>query len=342
VKLVIQIPCLNEEATLPGTMADLPRSVPGIDSIEVQVIDDGSTDRTVEVARRLGVRHVVQLGTHRGLATAFSVGIRNALALGADVVVNTDGDNQYCGADIPRLVAPILAGRADVVVGSRPIVAHEEFGLAKKALQLAGSWLLRLISRTSVRDAASGFRAFSRHACSRLFVHSRFSHCMETLIQAGNSGLRVESVDVRVNGRTRESRLFRSVPAYVARQAATMVAMALLYRPFAFFGALAAPCFLAATLLGLRYLYLKFHVYPADPGRTFVPSLILVAVLAVLGTGLLLAGLVSSLFVAQRRLIEAVLTNQIEERWGRGAPERRAGSGLANTERTGGRGLGAQ
>jgi len=316
VKLVIQIPCLNEEATLPLTIADLPRSIPGIESIEVQVIDDGSTDRTIDVARRLGVRHIVQLGAHRGLATAFSAGIRNALALGADIVVNTDGDNQYCGADIPRLVAPILEGQADVVVGSRPIVDHEEFRLAKKVLQLVGSWLLRLISRTNVRDAASGFRAFSRHACSRLFVHSRFSHCMETLIQAGNSGLRVESVDVRVNDRTRASRLFRSIPRYVALQAATMVAMALLYRPFAFFSSLAAPCFFAAALLGIRYVYLKFYVFPADPSRTFVPSLILVAVLAVLGTGLLLAALVSSLFVAQRRLIEAVLTNQIEERWG--------------------------
>ncbi len=276
------------------------------------MIDDGSTDRTVEIASELGVDHIVRLGSNRGLATAFTAGIRHALSQGADIVVNTDGDNQYCGADIAKIVEPIVAQRADLVVGCRPIVAHEEFGMAKKILQLVGSWVLRRISRTRVRDAASGFRAFSRHACARLFIHSKFSYCMETLIQAGNSGLRVESVDIRVNRKTRESRLFRSIPQYVLRQSTTMIAMALLYRPFAFFNALAAPCFIAAFLLGLRYMYLKWIVFAHDPARTFIPSLILVAVLAVLGTGLTLAGLVSSLFVAQRRLIESVLTNQIE------------------------------
>jgi glycosyltransferase involved in cell wall biosynthesis len=280
--------------------------------IELLVVDDGSTDRTVDVARELGVHHIVQLGSNRGLAQAFSAGLRHALATGADIVVNTDGDNQYCGADVPKLLAPILEGRAGVVVGCRPILGHDEFGAGKKTLQVVGSWALRRISKTNVRDAASGFRAMSRAACTRLFVHSRFSYCMETLIQAGNSGLRVEGVDVRVNRRTRESRLFRSVPQYVRKQTSTMLAMALLYRPFVFFSAIATPFFVAATALGIRYMYLKWHLYPDDPTRTFVPSLILVAVLAVLGSSLVLAGLVSSLFAAQRRLIEAVLTNQSE------------------------------
>ena len=312
-KLIIQIPCLNEEATLPQTIADLPTSVPGIDVIEYQVIDDGSTDGTIETARRLGVHHIVALGTNRGLAAAFTAGIRHALAQGADIIVNTDGDNQYCGADIEKLVDPILHGRADLVVGCRPIVDHEEFGVIKKGLQLLGSWVLRRISRTQVRDAASGFRAFSRRAATSLFIHSRFSYCMETLIQAGNSGQRVASVDIRVNRKTRESRLFRSIPQYIRKQATTMVAMALLYRPFDFFLSLSVPFFLTALALGMRYCYLKFWIFPNDPTRTFVPSLILLAVLVMLGSSLMLAGLVSSLFVAQRRLIEAVLINQRDD-----------------------------
>ncbi|RME67851.1 MAG: glycosyltransferase family 2 protein [Verrucomicrobia bacterium] len=313
-KLIIQIPCFNEEATLPQTLADLPKSIPGISKIETQVIDDGSTDRTVEVAAACGVDHIIRQGTNRGLAATFMAGIKNALSCGADIVVNTDGDNQYRGEDIAKLVAPIIEDRADFVVGCRPIAEHEEFGIVKKFLQLVGSWVLRRISKTNVRDAASGFRAFSRHACARLFVHSRFSYCMETLIQAGNSGLRVVGDDIRVNPKTRESRLFRSIPEYVRKQAATMLAMALLYRPLAFFNTLAAPFFLASFGLGIRYMYLKWVIYPDDPTRTFIPSLILLAVLSVLGTGLVLAGLFSSLFVAQRRLIESVLTNQLERR----------------------------
>lgn len=311
-KLIIQIPCFNEEATLPQTIADLPTALPGIDRIEYLVVDDGSTDATVAVARRLGVHHIVALGTNRGLATAFSAGLRHALAQCADIVVNSDGDNQYCGADIAKLVAPIIAGRADFVVGCRPIIDHKEFGPLKKALQLLGSWVLRRISQTRVRDAASGFRAFSRHACTRLFVHSRFSYCMETLIQAGTSGLRVESVDIRVNRQTRRSRLFRNIPQYVGQQTATIVAMALLYRPLFFFLTLAAPFFLTSLGLGIRYMYLKWVLFPQDPTRTFVPSLILLAVLSVIGTGLILAAIISSLFTAQRRLIETILANQSE------------------------------
>ena len=214
-KLVIQIPCFNEEQTLPQTIHDLPQSIPGIDQIEILVVDDGSTDRTVEVARLCGAHHVLSLDTNRGLGRAFAMGLEKAMSLHADIVVNTDGDNQYVGADIAKLVEPILRHQADMVVGCRPIADHPEFSLLKKLLQSLGSWTLRSLSKTSVRDAASGFRAFSREACGRLVIYSRFSYCMETLIQAGNSHLRVDSVDIRVNPITRKSRLFKSLPEYL-------------------------------------------------------------------------------------------------------------------------------
>ncbi|MCP3965720.1 MAG: glycosyltransferase family 2 protein [Lentisphaerae bacterium] len=211
-KLIIQIPCFNEENTLAETIADLPKNIPGIDKIEVMVVDDGCTDGTVSVAKSLGVDHIVRLGTNRGLATAFWRGIEHAMDHGADILVNTDADNQYCGADIAKLVQPVIEDEADMVVGCRPIAKHPEFKFLKKMLQLFGSWTLRKISKTNVRDAASGFRAFSREMCQRIFIHSRFSYCMETLIQAGNSGCRVASVDIRVNPKTRESRLFKNIP----------------------------------------------------------------------------------------------------------------------------------
>jgi glycosyltransferase involved in cell wall biosynthesis len=218
VKLIIQIPCLNEAKTLPATLADLPESIPGIETIEVQIIDDGSVDGTADVARVHGVKHIVSMGSNRGLAKAFAAGVAHAISLGADIVVNTDADNQYCGEDIAKLIPPILENQADIVVGCRPILEHPEFTPVKKALQLAGSWALRKISRTTVRDAPSGFRAFSRLACQRLFIHSTFSYCIETLVQAGNTGLRVKSVDIRVNPQTRPSRLFNSIPQYLKKQ----------------------------------------------------------------------------------------------------------------------------
>lgn len=229
-KVIIQIPCFNEEAALPATVRDLPRTLPGVDRVEYLVVDDGSADRTVEVARESGVHHVLRLGSHCGLARAFAAGIGKALELGADIVVNTDADNQYRAADIPRLVQPILAGQADLVVGCRPIAGHPEFGWVKKLLQQAGSWTLRRLSGAMVRDAASGFRAFSKDTCLRLTVRSSFSPCLETLIQAGNMGLRVVGVDVGVNPATRSSRLFRSIPEYVGKQAWSLLTLLVLYR----------------------------------------------------------------------------------------------------------------
>lgn len=307
-KLIIQIPCFNEEQTLAQTIRDLPKAIPGIDEIEVLVVDDGSTDRTVAVARAAGAHHVLELATNRGLARAFAMGLEQTLDLGADIVVNTDGDNQYCGGDIAKLVEPILKRRADMVVGSRPIDEHPEFGPLKKLLQKMGSWTLRIISKTSVRDAASGFRAFSKESCMRLFIHSRFSYCMESLIQAGNSHLRVVSVDIQVNPQTRSSRLFKSIPEYVLKSAGTMLAMFILYRPGRFFGMLALSCFAGALYIGTRFIFLIYVWPPEIPSRAFhIPSLILLAVLAVGGVMLLALGIIGELIRAQRSLTEETL-----------------------------------
>ena len=306
-KLFIQIPCLNEESTLPQTLADLPTHIDGVDEIEVMVIDDGSTDRTVEVAREHGVRHIVSHGTNRGLAAAFSSGRDYALVHGADILVNTDADNQYCGADIAKLVVPVLEGRADIVVGCRPIVDHREFGPLKKALQLAGSWALRRISKTTVRDAPSGFRAFSRAALQRLFIHSRFSYCMETLIQAGTCGMRVASVDVRVNPKTRDSRLFKSIPQYLRKTGGTMLHMFLLYRPGAFFSLLSAPFWALSLFLGCKYLWLVYGLH--RPGtRFFLPTLILLLLSATFALLLDTLAILGILLAANRRLTEEAVS----------------------------------
>jgi glycosyltransferase involved in cell wall biosynthesis len=307
-KLVIQIPCFNEQQTLPQTIRDLPKSIPGIDQIEILVVDDGSTDRTVEVARLCGAHHILSLGTNRGLGRAFAAGLEKAVLLHADIVVNTDGDNQYVGADIAKLVEPILQHQADMVVGCRPIINHPEFSPLKKALQLLGSWTLRLLSKTSVRDAASGFRAFSKEACKRLIIYSRFSYCMETLIQAGNSHLRVDSVDIRVNSTARQSRLFKSLPEYLWKSGSTMVTMFIHYRPSLFFGLLSAVNFAGAAILGLRFVYLVYFTrMTLAEHRTYLPSLILLAVLAIFGAGLATLAIVANLLRGNRRLIEEIL-----------------------------------
>jgi len=307
VKLVIQIPCYNEERTLPQTVRDLPTAIPGIDEIEILVIDDGSTDRTVAVARELGVHHILSFGRRCGLASAFTNGLETALSLGADIIVNTDGDNQYCGADVAKLVQPVLLQNADMVVGCRPIESHHEFSPLKKLLQRLGSAVLRHLSETSVPDAASGFRAFSRSSAQRLFLHSRFSHCIETLIQAGNLRLRIASVDIRVNPATRESRLYRSLPEYIWKSGMTMVAMVMHYRPSRVFGTLAAFCYLGILYLGLRFIFLVYLFPETEAHRTYIPSLILVATLAAFAAGLTLLAVVAEMIRSQTRLTEEVL-----------------------------------
>jgi glycosyltransferase involved in cell wall biosynthesis len=303
-KLIIQIPCLNEEETIPLVLRDLPRFIAGIDEIEYLVIDDGSEDRTIAAARAAGAHHVLSLGTRRGLARAYSAGIEKALLLGADIIVNTDGDNQYPGADIPKLVQPILEQRADLVVGCRPIVDHPEFGPVKKLLQLIGSSLLRNLSQTKVRDAASGFRAISRETAMRTFVHSGFSYCMETLIHAGESRLRVASVDVGVNPKTRESRLFRSVPEYVWKSGSTIVLMYVLFRPSRFFVSLAFAPLLTALSLLVRFVYLIYFTDAVAEGRSHVPSLIAALTLFLAAGGLLSLAIIAELMRKNRRLLE--------------------------------------
>lgn len=308
-KLMIQVPCLNEEETLPVTLAavratDFAAELPGV-TVEVTVIDDGSTDRTAEVARSLGADHIIRHGCNRGLAAAFRSGLDYALKHDADVIVNLDADNQYCAADIPKLVRPVLEGVADIVVGCRPIREHKEFSPLKKTLQIFGSWTLRCISKTSVRDAASGFRAFSREAALRLFIHTRFSYCMETLIQAGNSGLRVDAVDIRVNPTLRPSRLFRSIPQYIRKSGGTMLMMFALYRPGRFFMMASLPFWLLALGIGVRAVLLRW--LGDSLFREHLPSLILLVVGAVIAIMLDALAVIGELLKAQRRLTEEVL-----------------------------------
>ena len=307
-KLIIQIPCFNEEETLPQVVADLPRRIEGIDRIEYLVIDDGSTDQTVKVARDLGVHHVLSLGTNRGLAFAFYEGINHCLENGADIVVNTDGDNQYQGRDIGSLITPILEHQADMVVGARPIKTHTEFSPLKKFLQLLGSWTIRVVSKTKVKDASSGFRAMSAKACRRIFIYSRFSYTMETLIQAGNSNLRVASVDINVNPTTRKSRLFKNIFQHVSRSGSTIIRMFIMYRPGRFFSLIGTLFLLPALVLGIRYLYLIFWMENPDPERTYVPSLILVSILAFLGVVSYFLAILGELIKTQRKLSEEIIS----------------------------------
>lgn len=299
-KLIIQIPCYNEEEALPEAVACLPKAIPGIDVVEYLIVDDGSRDRTVEVARQCGVHHVVRLPSNRGLAAAFSAGLEACLRLGADIIVNTDADNQYNAADIPLLVAPILAGDADMVVGERPIASIEHFSPLKKLLQKWGSAVVRSISRTDVRDAPSGFRAISRDAAMRINVFSEYTYTLETIIQAGQVGMVVQSVPIRVNGETRPSRLVRSIPSYVKRSVLTMLRVFVIYRPMRSFGLLAVLAFIPGFLLGLRFLYF----YATGEGDGHVQSVILAALL--MGSGLLLAivAIITDLISVNRRLLQ--------------------------------------
>ena len=234
-KLIIQIPCFNEEQTLPITLKDLPRELPGISSIEWLIIDDGSTDRTVEVARENGVDHVVRLIRHQGLAKGFMAGIQACVEFGADIIVNTDADNQYNAGDIPKLLQPILDGKAEIVVGTRPISQIKHFSPLKKMFQRMGSWMVRKVSHTQVEDAVSGFRAISREAAMRMHVFSEHTYTIETIIQAGQRGMAIVSVPIRTNDFLRKSRLIQSIPAYLARSSNTIMRIFMTYQPLSFF-----------------------------------------------------------------------------------------------------------
>ena len=302
VKLIIQIPCYNEAETLPAVIGDLPDSIPGVDVIETLVIDDGSTDSTGEVARSLGVNHTVRLPQNLGLARAFRAGIEECLALGADIVINTDGDNQYSGADIAKLVEPILAGRAEMVVGERPIESIAHFSALKKLLERAGSGVVRRLSGLKLRDAPSGFRAFARGALMRLNLQTEYSHTLETLIQAGRMRMAVVGVPVATNRRLRESRLMRSTTSYISYSAATMLRVWLKYSALRVFLGAAAVFIAGGLALGIRFLYF----FSVGQGQGHVQSLILTAVLLFIGFQLVVLGLLADLISTNRQMLEEI------------------------------------
>jgi glycosyltransferase involved in cell wall biosynthesis len=306
VKLIIQIPCLNEETTLPATIAALPRRIEGIDEIELLVVDDGSSDRTVEVARENGVEHVVRLTNNKGLAAAFQAGLDASLKLGADVVVNTDADNQYSGADVPKLLAPILAGEADMVVGDRRVATIEHFSGRKKMLQRLGSWVVRRLSGTAIADTTSGFRAYNREAALGLLVTDNFTYTLESLIQAGKMLVAVDQVGVETNPQARESRLFASTGAYVRRNALSILRIYARYEPLRVFAT-------ASVVVGLLALaawmpFLIDWIFNGDSSG-HIQSLILGAVLFIAAVQLMALGVIGDLLASQR-----VMTQRVFER----------------------------
>ncbi len=299
-KLIIQIPCFNEAEQLPQTLAELPRAVEGFDTVEWLVIDDGSTDATVAVARARGVDHLVRLTNNKGLATGFQAGIDTALKLGADVIVNTDADNQYYGPDVAKLVRPILEGRADMVIGDREVGGIEHFSLLKKTLQRLGSWVVRQASSTSVPDTTSGFRAYNREAAIQMMVVSRFTYTLETIIQAGKLLVAIDHVPVRTNPKTRESRLFPSMTAYVRRNAVSIFRIYAQYEPLRVFWSLAALIGIAALAVWIRFVV----AYAEGSGKGHVQSLILGAVLFIAAVVLWALGVIGDLLAAQRLMTQ--------------------------------------
>jgi glycosyltransferase involved in cell wall biosynthesis len=324
-KLIIQIPCLNEAQTLHIALADLPKQIPGIDTIEVLVIDDGSRDETVAVARKHGVHHVVGFQQNQGLARAFMLGLDSCLERGADIIVNTDADNQYNGADIEKLVRPILDGQADLVIGARPIDTIEHFSPIKKLLQHLGSSIVRRVSGTDVADAPSGFRAISRDVALMLNVFNGYTYTLETIIQAGQRNMTVVSVPIRVNGDLRPSRLVRSIPNYIKRSVVTMFRIFIVYQPLRFFLTVSLFPLTLGLIIAARFLW----YFVLGNGQGHVQSLILAAVLLIVGFLTFLLAILGDLLSVNRRLLEELQQRErrrrIEAAFGEGAPK--AGTG---------------
>ncbi|MBT5472361.1 MAG: glycosyltransferase family 2 protein [Nitrospina sp.] len=301
-KLIIQIPCLNEENTLPQTLKDLPDKIEGVDTIEILVIDDGSTDKTVEVAKNLGVHHILQFTNNKGLAKAFISGINQSLKLGADIIVNTDADNQYFGGDIAKLVQPILNKEADIVVGDRQVETIRHFSPIKIFLQKFGSWVVRQLSGTQIPDATSGFRAYSKDAALQLNVVSDFTYTIETIISAGKKNLAITHVPVKTNKKLRESRLFPSISVYLNRSLVTMLKVYSMYRPLRLFTLAGGTSFLLGFAIGCRYLFFFFM------GQTegHIQSLILSAILLIVGFQIIMMGIAAELISVNRQLLEDI------------------------------------
>jgi glycosyltransferase involved in cell wall biosynthesis len=301
-KVIIQIPCYNEEETIGTTLRCLQRELPGIDAIEWLIIDDGSTDRTVEEAVANGVDHVVRLPSNQGLAKAFMAGLEVSLNAGADIIVNTDADNQYNAEYIPKLIVPILKGEAEIVVGSRPISDIEHFSFTKKLFQKLGSWVVRLASNTDVQDAPSGFRALSRQAAMRLSVFTEYTYTLETIIQAGQNGLAIASVPIKTNGYLRPSRLVKSIPRYILKSVMTIIRIFMTYRPLQFFAFFGVVFFLSGLIVSLRFVYFYF----TGNGAGHLQSLLLSVLL--LGTGffLMVTALIADLISVNRKLLEQI------------------------------------
>lgn len=301
-KLIIQIPCLNEAETLEIALNDLPKKIDGVDEIEYLIINDGSTDNTVEVAKKWGVHHVVTFKKNKGLAKGFMAGLDACLRAGADIIVNTDADNQYVGSDIEKLVQPILEGRADIVIGERPIDDTEHFSPLKKKLQHIGSWTVRVASSSEIPDAPSGFRAYTREAAMRMNVVNQYTYTLETIIQAGHDKIPMESVPIRTNPELRKSRLFHSMFGYVKKSMVTIVRSFMMYKPLKFFGSIGAVLFLIGMILGIRYLVFFFTGGAAG----HVQSLILASTLMMLGCMTGIIGLQADIIAANRKILEDV------------------------------------
>jgi glycosyltransferase involved in cell wall biosynthesis len=302
-KLIIQIPCLNEEKSLPITLKDLPRKLQGFKKVEWLIVNDGSSDRTIEIAKACGVDHIVSFSSRQGLAKAFMAGLEASLELGADVIVNTDADNQYKGNNIQRLLKPILKKEADIVIGSRPIKNIKHFSPIKKFLQKIGSWVVRFASGTSVEDAPSGFRAITRDAALKINVFNDYTYTLETIIQAGQKNMLIVNVPIEVNPDLRPSRLLKSIRSYIQKSVSTMLRIFVVYRPFKFFMAIGSFLFISGFLIGLRYIYIKFITHD---GAGHTQSLILASILLGMGFQTILMAFVADIIGVNRRLLEDI------------------------------------
>ena len=301
-KLIIQIPCYNEEANIGATLSALPRSLPGVNSVEWLIITDGSNDRTVEVAKSHGVDHIVNFNHNQGLAKAFMAGLEACLKAGADIIVNTDADNQYSAEDIPKLVEPILLKKAEIVIGARPINQIKHFSFTRKFLQKLGSWVVRIFSNTDIQDVTSGFRAITRDAAMQLNVFNEYTYTLEMIIQAGLRGIAITSVPIKTNQYLRPSRLIKSVPSYVRQSIFTVLRIFMTYRPLRFFMIMGSIPFTLGFLLGVRWLVLFMGVTPG----LHIPSLILATILILIGVQLWIFGLVADLMAVNRKMLEDI------------------------------------